>query len=544
MKKYSIGIDYGTLSARAVLIDLTTGLEAAVSEFVYPHAVMVTRLPDGTLLENNSALQHPADYLDALSHTIGELLEKSGADTNDIVGLGIDFTSCTVLPITQDGTPLCFLEEFKSEPNAYVKLWKHHGANAEAELITALAKENGETWLDSYGGKVSSEWLLPKVLETYNKAPQVYDHTAEFIEAADWLVLLLTGNNVRSSCMAGYKAMWNAKTGYPSPEFLGKINKDFAHIIGDKISENVLPTGVEAGVVTETGARLTGLRPGTAVAVPIIDAHASLPASGIVDAGKLMLIIGTSTCHIVMGDEEKNVSGICGAVQDGIIPGYVAYEAGQSCVGDSFDWFVKNCVPARYEAEAKEQGISTFALLQKKAQQLKVGESGLLALDWWNGNRTPYADYDLTGAIFGLTLQTKPEEIFRALIEATAYGTKAIVDRFVQYNIPITQIYASGGISQKNSLLMQIYADVLGQEIIVPRTSQSGALGSALFASVAGGYFATMKEAADALIHFETVTYKPIPENYEKYCRLYQEYAKLSAYFAEGQNDVLKKLKF
>lgn len=542
MKKYAIGIDYGTLSARALLIDLATGQEAACSEFVYPHAVMDRSLPDGTPLGTNFALQHPQDYLDALSHTVKELLATDGVDASAIVGIGIDFTSCTMLPLTEDGTPLCFLKEFQSEPCAYVKLWKHHGAGAEADLITNLAAESGEAWLDSYGGKVSSEWMLPKMLETYNKAPAVYHKAARFMEAADWLVLMLTGKVTYSSCMAGYKGTWNAKTGFPSKEFLAEVCPDFENIVGTKLSQNVLPTGTKAGEINESGAALTGLAPGTAVTVPIIDAHAALPAAGIVEEGKLLLIIGTSGVHIVMSREEKNVPGICGMVPGGIIPGYVAYEAGQACVGDTFDWFVKNCVPAAYHQQAQNAGISIFSLLTQKAEKLAVGESGLLALDWWNGNRTPYADYELTGAILGLTLQTRPEEIYRALIEATAFGTKVITDLYQEHGVPIDEIYAAGGISQKNALLMQIYADVLGLPIRVPKNAQSGAFGSAILASVAGGHFASTKEAADALVHLDVITYEPDPENHRKYDLLYREYVKLSEYFAK-ENDVLKKWK-
>lgn len=543
MSKYSIGIDYGTLSARALLIDLADGNEVAVSQYKYPHAVMDTHLPDGTVLGDNYALQYPGDYTEALRFTVGELLTLSGVDASDIVGIGIDFTSCTVLPVDVDGVPLCFCDEFRSEPHAYVKLWKHHSASREADEITRVAREEDETRLDIYGGKISSEMFIPKVFETYNNAPDVYRAAARFVEAGDWVTGQLTGTEVCSSCMAGYKALWNKSDGYPSKEFFKKLNPDFEHIIGDKISEKVLPAGTVAGTLCKNGAALTGLCEGTAVAVPIIDAHATLPAAGIVDEGKLMLIIGTSSCHIIMDKEDIAVPGICGRVWDGIIPGLVAYEAGQSCVGDTFDWFVKNCVPSSYEKEAARLGINVFELLQRKAEKLEVGENGLLALDWWNGNRTPYGDYDLTGAIFGYNLKTKPEDIFRALIEATAYGTKAITDLYESCGVSIDSIYAGGGIPQKNTLLVQIYADVLGKEIIVPRNQQSGALGSALFAAVAGGYFPAMKDAAKVLIKSDTITYVPDEANHSKYQKLYNHYSALSKYFAEGGNDVLKSLR-
>ena len=539
MKKYSIGIDYGTLSARALLIDLERGAEAYQGEFVYPHAILKSDFFDRIALEKEAALQHPQDYLDALTYLVGEILKQVSPD--EIAGIGFDFTSCTVLPLTAEGAPLCFLDEFKNNPHAYVKLWKHHGGQAEADMMTELAAKENEPWLCKYGGKVSSEWLFPKLYETYRKAPEVYAKTAKFLEAGEWLVWMLTGKEIRSACMAGYKAQWNAASGYPSNSFWKKLDPGFGDIIGTKISENVLPAGSAAGEVAECGKRLTGLNCGTAVAVPIIDAHSALPAAGVVQPGRLMLIIGTSCCHIVMSEKEIDVPGICGSVRDGIIPGLVAYEAGQTCVGDAFDWFVTNCVPEKYAVEARREGKSTFTYITEKAEKLKPGESGILALDWWNGNRTPYADFDLKGGIVGLTLATKPEEIFRGLIESTAFGTKAIVDLYEKSGIEISEIIAGGGISQKNSLLMQIYADVLGKEIKVTSGAQSGAKGGAIFASVAGGYFENPEVAAAVIADKCTKSYSPVPENTASYEKIYREYIRLCKYFAL-ENPVTKNI--
>lgn len=539
--KYTIGIDYGTLSARALLIQVTDGKEIASSEFKYPHGVMDRELPCGTPLGDNVALQHPQDYIDALCYTISEIIKKGNVAPCDIVGIGIDFTACTMLPIDKNGTPLCFDDRFKSTPYAYAKLWKHHAASAEAELITKVAKDSGEKWLDTYGGKVSSEWLLPKMLETYNISPEIYNSADYFIEAGDWIIQFLTGNLVRSSCFAGYKGLWNKQDGYPSKEFMIKLDESFGETASQKLSGEVLPTGTLAGTVCDRAAAMTGLAKGTSVCVPIIDAHASLPAAGIVDEDKLLLIIGTSTCHIVMSNESKDVPGICGRVDDGVVSGFVAYEAGQACVGDSFDWFVKACTPAKYENEAASEGISIFDLLERKATALGPGGSRLLALDWWNGNRTPYADYDLTGAILGLNLMTKPEQIYRALIESTAFGTRRIVDLYNNYGVPIKEIYAAGGISQKSELLMQIYADVLGCEIKVPLSQQSGALGGALFAAVAAGTYDNMKDAANAMLDTEEKIYKPDMNNHKIYDKLYIDFCKLSEYFA-NDNNILKNL--
>ena len=529
--KYVIGIDYGTLSARAILVSAEDGKELAESVSVYPHAVMDETLPDGTPLEKNSAFQHPQDYLDALKNTVSEVLAKSGALADDVAGIGIDFTSCTMLPVDASGTPLCFYDEFKSEPHAYVKLWKHHSAQPEADEITKKAIENGEKWLDIYGGKVSSEWLFPKIYETLNKAPNVYDRADRFIEAGDWLTLMLTDGDVLSSCMAGYKGMWNKNDGYPSPEFLEKISPKLKNIVGTKIGTNVKPTGTKAGEISKKGASLTGLKEGTTVAVPIIDAHAALPAAGIAEGGKLMLIIGTSTCHILMDEKEKNVKGICGMVKDGIIPGLYAYEAGQAAVGDIFEWYVKNNAPYSYAIEAEKENKNIYTYLTEKAEKKEIGESGLVALDWWNGNRTPFADYDLKGAIFGYTLNTKAEDVFRALLESTAFGTKAIVDLYEENGIEIDEIYATGGISQKNKFMMQMYADVLGKPVIVPDISQAGAMGSAIFAAFASGCYDDVKSAVENMVRLTKTTYAPNDERHEKYGELYKKYKKLVELF-------------
>lgn len=533
MSKYSVGIDYGTLSARAILVDMANGNICAEAEYAYPHGVMDSMLPDGTPLEKNSAFQHPKDYLDAAEYTIKKIVADSGVKSADILSLGIDFTACTILPVDENGIPLCFYDEFKSEPHAYVKLWKHHSAQNEADLITKLAKENKQDWLELYGGKVSSEWLFPKMLETLNKAPRVFDRASRFIEAADWLVYQLTGKEVHSSCMAGYKGMWNLKDGYPSAEFLEKVHPKLKNVVGTKVSENVLPTGSKGGEIDERGHKLVGLSVGTAVAVPIIDAHSALPAAGIVSESVLMAIIGTSICHIIMNKEPNPVPGICGMVQDGVIPGFAAYEAGQAAVGDIFAWFIDNCMPYTYVENAKKSGLSVFDYMTEKAKEVPPGSNGVLALDWWNGNRTPYADYDLSGMICGLTLTTKPEEIYRALIEATAFGTKRILDLYTDNGVDVKGMYASGGIAQKNPLLMQIYADVCGMKIQVPTGRQAAAKGGAILAACACGYYNTFKAAADAMADKEFVEYIPKTDNTKQYARVYEKYCELSEYFAK-----------
>ena len=540
MKQYVIGIDYGTLSGRTVLVDTETGKEVAEAMLSYAHGVMDEKLPCGKKLPANYALQHPNDYLEVLRSTVKEVLKKARVSATDVVGIGIDFTACTVLPIDKYGTPLCMKEEYETEPHAYVKLWKHHAAQPEADEITALAEKRGEPWLPIYGGKISSEWVLPKLLQVLREAPEIYEKTDRFIEAADWLSLMLTGTETHSAAFAGYKGLWNVECGYPNDAFMTALDKRLHGVVGTKLSENVLGMDQIAGHLSLRGAALTGLPVGIPVALPMIDAHAAMPALNITGDGDLMMIVGTSTCHILNSTQGKNVEGICGYVKDGVIPGFYTYEAGQAAVGDGFDWFVKNCVPASYTDEAKEKNINIHMLLREKASKLKVGESRLLALDWLNGNRSILVNANLTGLILGLTLQTKPEEIYRALIEATAYGTRVIVEQYEQNGIEIKSICAAGGIAQKDEMMMQIYADVLNREIRIAGSTQAGALGSAIYASIAAGIYPDIKSAAEKMSQLDLKAYQPNQENHKAYSKLYAEYKRLHDYFGKGENRVME----
>lgn len=531
MRKYVIGLDFGTLSARALLLNVKDGEEVATSEFLYPHAVMTEKDINGKPEKSTTALQHPKDYLDALSFTIKEVLNKSGVSASEVVGLGIDFTSCTILPIDKKGVPLCFYDKFKNDEHAYAKLWKHHGANDEANLMTEIAIQTKQDWLQDYGNKISSEWAFPKLLETANKSPLVYENTHLFLEAADFLTYALTGNLVRSSCMAGFKALWGKDRGYPSTEYLQKVSSKFVGVL-EKFAGEVLPVCDKAGVLNDNGALLTGLNKGTTVAVPVIDAHVALPSAGVTGDGGLLIIMGTSACHIVLSKNDVKLSGICGKVKDGVSKGYYAYEAGQTGFGDMLDWFVNNWVPHRYYEEAKSQGVNIFEYLNQKALELEMGKNSVLALDWWNGNRTPYADYSLTGAVFGLNLKTKPEEIYYALITSLAYGTKRIVKLYEDNGIAVNRVTASGGIAVKNSFFTQVFADVLGREISVVDSKQAGAKGSAIYASVACGEYSSLTESAKVLADKCYKKYIPNLKNNKLYEEGYKKYIELSKYFA------------
>ena len=538
MKTYTIGIDFGTLSGRCVLVDCENGQEIAEAVCAFAHGVMDESLPTGKKLPPLFALQHPGDYLEVVRTTVPAVLEKAKIAPEQVKGIGIDFTACTVLPVDKEGTPLCMRPEFENEPHAYVKLWKHHAAQPEADELNELAAKRKEPWLNAYGGRVSSEWALPKLLETLRNAPEVYRETARFMEAADWLVSKLIGKEIHSKPFAGYKALYH-RGAYPSNDFMTALDKGLDGVVGTKLSEKIVDFSGPAGVLSQEGAELTGLPVGTVVAVPQIDAHAAMPALQITDAGELMIIMGTSSCHIVNTKEGKDVLGVCGYVADGVIPGLVTYEAGQAAVGDIFDWFVKTSVPAAYAEEAKARNISLHTLLTEKAEKLAVGETGLVALDWFNGNRSVLDDSNLSGMILGLTLGTKPEHIYRALLEATAYGTKMILDTLA---FPIHTIKVAGGIANKNALLMQIYADVLGREIGVSQSTQAGALGSAIYAAVAAGVYPDMGAAAKAMGTPVAKRYYPNAENHKAYQKLYEEYVTLHDYFGRGGNNIMKRL--
>ena len=546
MSKYSVGVDFGSLSARALVAEIGTGRELGCASMDYPHAVMSRELPDGTPLKPDWALQHPQDYLDCLRYTVAEALRQSGVDPADVVGLGLDFTSNTMLPIDASGEPLCFRPEFSAVPHAWVMLWKHHAAQKYANRMTEIAEARGERFLSRYGDKVSSEWMAPRLWQIVEEAPQVYDAADRFIEAGDWLVLRLTGSDSPAAGMAGYKMFWDKQDGYPSPEFFHALNPKLENVTA-KLGRHPLPVGSRAGALNEAGAAMTGLLPGTAVAVANIDSHVAFPPAGVVEPGKLLMILGTSTCHLMLGETGQDVPGICGVVEDGMIPGMFGYEAGQSCCGDHFKWMIENCVPRAYADEADARGMSLHALLTEKADALRPGESGLIALDWWNGNRSVLADFDLTGLLIGMTLATRPEEIYRALIEATAYGTRMIVENFENHGLRIDSLYACGGIAKKNPMMMQIYADVLNRELRIVRSAQTPALGSAIFGAVAAGSAAggydSIAAAARKMGGVDERVYRPDPENSAVYDELFSEYAQLHDYFGRGGNDVMKRLK-
>ena len=550
MPRYTIGVDFGTASGRAVVVDVADGRVLASIVEPYPHGVIDDRLPrpdDDVVLAPDWALHDPADYLHVLQTAVPVAIREAGVDPAEVIGLGVDATSCTMLPARADGTALAELPAFRAQPHAWVKLWKHHAAQPEADRINAVARATGQDWLDRYGGKISSEWFFAKALEILSDAPEVYAAADRLIEVVDWVVWRLTGVESRNACTAGYKAMWSKRDGFPDRDFFGALDPRFAGVVDDKMVRDLQPVGGRAGGLSAEAAAWTGLPVGTAVAVANVDAHVAVPAATVTEAGRMVMIMGTSTCHMVLARDERTVPGMCGVVQDGIIPDYFGYEAGQSCVGDHFDWVVRQGLPSGYHDEARERGIDLHELLQDKAARLRPGESGLLALDWWNGNRSILVDAGVSGLLIGATLATTPEETYRALVEATAFGTRLILETFEANGVPIHEIVACGGLAERSPFVMQLYADITGRPFRISASDQTPALGSAMFAavaagSVAGGH-ATIQDAARAMARLKPEAYLPSPTDRDVYDLLYREYVALHDHFGRGGSEVMAVLR-
>jgi L-ribulokinase len=542
--RYAVGIDFGTESGRALLVDCADGRELASAVYRFRHGVVDERLPaphDDVALEPDWALQDPEDYIRTLQEAVPAVLAEAAIDPEEVIGLGIDFTACTMLPTTSDGTPLCLLDELRRQPHAWVKLWKHHAAQPEADRINAVAAERGEPWLERYGGKISSEWFFAKALQILDEAPEVYARADRLIEAADWIVWQLTGLETRNNCTAGYKAIWSKRDGFPQDEYFAALDPRFERVVDEKMSRTIAQIGTRAGGLSERAAGWTGLRPGTPVAVANVDAHVSAPAVTVTDPGTMVVIMGTSNCHILLGERSAVVEGMCGVVEDGVVPGLYGFEAGQSAVGDIFAWFAENAVPPEYGRTGVQEA------LERDAANLRPGESGLLALDWWNGNRSVLVDADLRGLLVGMTLATKPPEVYRALLEGTAFGTRVIIDAFESATVPVERIVACGGLPERNKLLMQIYADVTGREFAVAASRQAPALGSAMFGAVAAGAGAggydSIVEASQRMARLGAEIYRPHAEARAVYDVLYREYRRLHDLFGRGGDDVMKTLK-
>jgi L-ribulokinase len=542
-----VGVDFGTLSARAVVVRASDGAELGTGLGEYSCGAIERALPSsGRPLPPDWALQDPADWRAALGTAVRAALADAGTDPAAVAGIGTDFTACTVLPALRDGTPLCEVPGLRERPHAWPKLWKHHAAQPQADRVTEVARARGEGWLARYGGRISSEWQFAKALQVLEEDPDTYRRTERWIEAADWIVWQLCGTETRNACTAGYKGIYQDGR-YPSADYLKALNPDFGDFAETRLAGVPLSAlGSRAGTLTAAGAALTGLPAGIAVATGNVDAHVTAPAARAIAPGQLLAIMGTSTCHVMNGDRLANVPGICGVVDGGIVAGKYGYEAGQSAVGDIFAWWTGLGVPEGYRAEAAARGLDLHEYLSQRCAGQPVGAHGLVALDWMGGNRSVLVDHHLSGVIVGLTLATPPEDVYLALIEATAFGTRVIIEAFDAAGVPVTELVVAGGL-KRNKLLMQVYADVLRRPVSVASSDQAPAVGSAIHAAVAAGLHPDVPAAAAVMGRAERAAYRPDPARADGYDELFAEYRVLHDYFSGrkelGGNDVLHRLR-
>ena len=547
MAKYTIGLDYGTNSVRALVVDVASGAEAGAAVKVYAHG------REGVILSSdpNLARQHPADYLDGAESTIKQALSAAsrnirGFKPSQVVGIGVDTTGSTPIPVDADGHALAMTRKFANHPAAMAWLWKDHTGVEEAAEITALARKIRPQYLAKCGGTYSSEWFFSKILHCLRTSPEVFNAAATWVEMADWIPAMLTGTQKPGVtkigiCAAGHKAMFNAEWGgYPDARFLAKLDPAMGRLRG-RLAAKAYDVSEAAGYLTPEWAKRTGLSAGIPVAVGAFDAHLGGIGAGVCD-GTLVKTIGTSTCDLMVAPGQRrlaDIPGICGIVKGSILPGYYGLEAGQSAVGDIFNWFVNYIEP--HGADGGHGGLT------KTAAAMKPGASGLLALDWNNGNRTVLVDQKLTGLLVGQTLYTTPAEIYRALVEATAFGALTIINRFEEYGVEVKSVVNCGGIATKNPMVMQIYADIIGRPMKISRSAQTCALGSAVAAAVVAGVYRDFASAQKAMTGLKPVVYRPDPRARAVYKELYQLYRILHDAFGTREwkgnlHEVMKKL--
>ncbi len=539
--RYTVGVDFGTLSGRAVVVRVADGAEVADAVHDYPHGVMERELATtGTPLGRDWALQDALDYVEVLQVAVPEAVRRAGVEPDQVVGIGTDFTASSPLPARADGTPLSALQEYADRPHAYVKLWKHHAAQQQADRVNRTAEKRGEAWLARYGGKISSEWQFAKGLQVLDEDPELFEAAERWIESADWIVWQLCGRETRNVCTAGFKAIRQDDT-YPSRDYLVELGGEPFAAFVDKLDGPLAQLGTPAGTLTAEAAGWTGLPEGIAVAVGNVDAHVTVPAARATEPGHLVAVMGTSTCHVMNGDRVAEVPGMCGVVRDGITPGSWGYEAGQSGVGDIFGWFVEQGVPPAYHQAARETGQDLHEHLASLAEEQRVGEHGLVALDWHSGNRSTLVDHRLSGMVAGLTLATRPEDVYRALLESTAFGTRRIIDAFREAGVPVERLVIAGGLL-KNRFLMQLYSDVTGYPLDVIDSTQGPALGAAIHAATAAGAYEDIEAASSAMGKRLENVYQPDPERHRRYDDLYADYVELYDHFGRS-SDLLHRLR-
>lgn len=529
----SLGLDFGTESVRAVLVD-AIGKQHGAASVGYQHGQIVTSLPGcSEPLPPHYALQSPQDWIDSAAEATRAAMNQAGIAADRVIGVGVDFTSCTMLPTTREGTPLCELDSFRQSALAWPKLWKHHGAMTQTAVMNEVATQRDESFLKRYGGTIGLEWFFPKILETIEDAPDVAAAAEIWLEAGDWFVWQLVGGPAktiaRSTCQAGYKAMWSAEEGYPSQDYFRAVSSKLAAAVENCLPGVMRSPGERAGELNASMAKRFGLNHGTAVSTAIIDAHAAVPGVGAGDPGTLVMVMGTSSCHMLNSLTNADIPGVAGVVDGGILPGMFGYETGQAAVGDAFAWL------------RKLLGLQSFDSISEAAMRLPPGAEGVTCLDWMNGCRTPLMDGSVRGAFTGLGLHHGGEHLYLAMLEASAFGMRWIVELLREGGLEINRFIATGGLPHHNRAFIEIYADVIGAQIEVHPSTQATAVGAAVLGMMAAGReasgFSKISDAAAAMAAspphaFDVV--RPRRDRTQKYNELYRSYRSLAAAVAGG----------
>lgn len=526
--KYTVGVDFGTLSARAVVICVENG--EVLSEGEHRYALWENRLPAGTAVPPDMVLADPREYQAALIGSVRKAVAASGAAAEDVIGIAVDATSLTLVATDESGEAMCLKPEWSQDPNAWIKLWKSHSAQKQAERIEAAAREKRHPLLAQCGGRISCEWAYPKMLETYEQSPELFHKTGRFWDLCDWLTFLLCGEVTRNAGSWCYKFHFDGKS-LPDENFWDQVRTGFGTGLQGKLEGRVILWGEQAGRLLPSMAEKMGLLPGIAVGGGSLDGHVAMAALGLQHSGDAMLTIGTSTVCGVLAERMKPVRGVCGAGIDAMIPGKCGYDSGQCSVGDTFQWFVENLTPETYFRLARERGISVYDHLSQLAFAHPPRLKDPLALDWWNGNRCTRGDLQLRGAVQGLSLSTRTEDLYRALAESTAFGIRNIIENFAKQGVPVSRVRVCGGIARKDPALMQCYADVLEMPMEVSSRSNVAAVGAAILASVAAGCYPSLQEAMNAQTEKRFAVYQPRREYSAVYSARYQAYQEMDHFF-------------
>lgn len=546
--KYSIGLDFGTLTARAVIVDVETGRELATSTFGYQDAIIDTFLPETEVrLPSDFALQNPRDYQEAVVSLLRDILYRSGVCAEDIIGIGVDATASTVLALDEAYMPLCLLPEYKNNPHSWIKMWKHHSPQGQADRINRVAAGLQEPFLRRCGGKVSVEWYYPKMLETLENAPEVFKAAAYFVELGDWIVYLLTGERKRSSAIASLHAHWDSAHRMPSEEFFRSLHPLMLEKVKQGAQIPVVSVFSPAGTLTKEIAGQTGLSEHTVVSMADTDSPVALLSLDVTKERTGALILGTSSVFMLLSRREHFIPGAMASVKDQMMPGFFGNMFGQSAVGDSFEWFVKNLVPYQYYLDARNKDWSVFDVMNDAMERLPLDSEHILALDWFNGSRSLLQNASLSGVLVGMTLSTKPEQIYRALVESTAFGLKKILSGVSDAGIPLDQIKACGGLARKSPAIMQIYADILELPIYTTSSKQTIGKGSAILgalaASSAKGGYDRIEDAVKAMRCPVTACYTPRSEYRTMYHELKTQYEEVYRFFGQEAPQIMSKLR-